>query len=254
MRYERVSKFLSTVDEFTYAEIPPVSGVVVKPLKRILEESSLLSKKEKETNFRKLKSDEIAAILYTSGSTGLPKGAIFTEELILPSEGIAVLYPFVRLDFQEFDPSFLLSLLSTMQCGGSRALATDLVTLLDDIEVARPTHIGATPIFWNYLFQEFQQSVFKKSRSYMGSGIPKTSEEIENEAAKELRAKLGNRLHVASCGGAPVSQQVIDFARKQLKIDIVNLYGSRETGGFFFIHIDCLLIQEYHVMVESTVA
>jgi fatty acid CoA ligase FadD9 len=179
-----------------------------------------------------LKSEEVAAILYTSGSTGIPKGAIFTEELILPSEGVAVLFPFVRLDFQEFDPSLLLSVLSTMQCGGSRALATNLVTLMEDMEVARPTHLGATPIFWNHLYQEFRLTVFKKMNSETGSQV--TQQDAEEEVAKELRAKLGNRLHVASCGGAPVSQQVLDFAKKHLKIDIVNLYGSRETGGPLF--------------------
>lgn len=63
----------------------------------------------------------------------------------MPTEGVAVIYPYLRLDFQTFDPSLVLSLLSTLQCGGSRALATDLTTLLEDMELARPTHMGATP-------------------------------------------------------------------------------------------------------------
>lgn len=56
-----------------------------------------------------------------------------------------------------------------------------------------------------------------------------------------MRESLGGRLLVASSGGAPIAEAVLEFARHFLKVygfqllsaqvDIVNLYGSRETGG-----------------------
>jgi acyl-CoA synthetase (AMP-forming)/AMP-acid ligase II len=57
----------------------------------------------------------LVAVLFTSGSTGVPKGASFTEALAMPTEGVAGIQPFVRFDFQAHDPSFVLSLLSTLQ-------------------------------------------------------------------------------------------------------------------------------------------
>lgn len=36
---------------------------------------------------------------------------------------------------------------------------------------------------------------------------------------------------MASSGGAAISPEVLHFARTVLRIDIVDLYGSRETGG-----------------------
>jgi hypothetical protein len=35
---------------------------------------------------------------------------------------------FIFMDIQKFHPSYLISLLSTMQCGGSRAVSRDLGT------------------------------------------------------------------------------------------------------------------------------
>jgi hypothetical protein len=76
-----------------------------------------------------------------------------------PQEGVATVQPYVRLDFQRFDPSFALSLLSTIQCGGSRAITTDLRMLYEDMILVQPTHLGATPAFWNGLYQEFTARV-----------------------------------------------------------------------------------------------
>jgi hypothetical protein len=84
-------------------------------------------------------SSDTVCFLSTSGTSGIPKLARFSEDLCLPSEGV-VTSPFVRADVVSFDPSFLPSLLQTMKFGGSRYLcSTDLKCL----SVCRPTHLGA---------------------------------------------------------------------------------------------------------------
>jgi long-subunit acyl-CoA synthetase (AMP-forming) len=45
--------------------------------------------------------------------------------------------------------------------------------------------------------------------------------EVESEVAKELRALLGGRLLVASSGGAPIAEAVLEFARNFLKVDLI---------------------------------
>jgi long-subunit acyl-CoA synthetase (AMP-forming) len=144
-----------------------------------------------------------------------------------PTEGLATVQPFVRLDFQPYDPSFCLSLLQTMHCGGQRLLSAGLAHLMRDFELGRPTHLGATPAIWNALHQDFCALVSSK----LSANPAATEASAEVEAAAELRRRLGNRLAVASSGGAPLAPQVLRFVRERLRVDITDLYGSRESGG-----------------------
>ena len=50
-------------------------------------------------------------------------------------------------------------------------------------------------------------------------------------ARRFLRSLLGRRLVLATSGGAALNPAVLAFVRERLRVDLVSLYGTRETGG-----------------------
>jgi long-subunit acyl-CoA synthetase (AMP-forming) len=84
--------------------------------------------------------------------------------------------------------------LSTLQCGGSRALSLDKAELLEDLRFARPTIMGATPAFWTMVHQLWSAKVAELSGERGAEAM----------AAAAVRSTLGGRLYLATSSGVIV--------------------------------------------------
>ncbi len=74
----------------------------------------------------------------------IQKEKFFSEELIIPNDNFTLISPFIRIDYQLFDPTLLLSLIITIQYGSCRSL-TNLNNMWNDIKLIKATSLGLTP-------------------------------------------------------------------------------------------------------------
>ena len=172
----------------------------------------------------------LTLLVYTSGSTGAPKGAIYTERMVADSWGRSARgrfgddgeEPAITLNFMPMSHVMGRGVLySTLHVGGTAYFAarSDLSTFLEDLALVRPTRLSFVPRIWDMIFAEVQRELDRR---------PDDRAAVLSEARLRL---LGGRYVTAMTGSAPMSPEMRAFVEELLDIHLVDGYGSTEAGA-----------------------
>lgn len=179
--------------------------------------------------------ERLAMILYTSGSTGAPKGAMYTERMVSELWKASSTFlsssetPVVNVNFMPLNHIVgRLPLVSAFLAGGTSYFVAeaDLSTLFEDWSLVRPTEVGLVPRVVDMLFQRYRSVVDR----LISEGT--TPDFAEGEAAAELRERmLGGRVLDGFVSTAPLAPEMAAFLDSSLDLHLVDGYGSTEIGG-----------------------
>ena len=174
-------------------------------------------------------------VIYTSDSTGDPKGAMYPEHLVAKfwrrasgSFGPACA-PSIALNFMPMSQPLAQHILyGALGSGGTAYFVakSDLSTLVEDLALVRPTDLNFVPRVWETLFAEFQRELDRRATD----GADRAT--LEVELVPELRGKLvGGRYVSAMTSSAPISVELKAWVEKFLDMHLVESYGSTEAGS-----------------------
>ena len=165
----------------------------------------------------RVKFDSYATILYTSGTTGEPKGVVLNQRNIVTNsvganKAIGQRGSDLRLNFLPLSHIFARTcdLYSWIVGGSQLALAESRDTVIQDAQAIRPTVVNAVP----YFYARIQKALAEKG--------------LENvpDAVKNL---LGGRVRFCCSGGAPLTLSLYDYFKSQ-GLPLLQGYGLTESS------------------------
>jgi fatty acid CoA ligase FadD9 len=185
--------------------------------------------------------DALALLIYTSGSTGAPKGAMYLQKSVgkmwcrSARNWFGPSAASITLNFMPM--SHVMgrgTLYGTLGNGGTAYFAakSDLSTLLEDLELVRPTELNFVPRIWETLYGEYQRKVDRLLANPTDSADRAAAErEVMDEQRQYL---LGGRFIFAMTGSAPTSPELKAWVESLLEMHLLDGYGSTEAGMVLF--------------------
>lgn len=203
--------------------------------------------------------DETAIIMYTSGSTGVPKGVMITHKNLIQSVNsffsIASALKGQRHTYMSYLPlAHVLALVAeffflahgTLIGYSSPHTISDESTAVKrgqrgDAVLLQPSVMASVPLVLDRIRKGITQKIeskgpflaslfnfvvdYKKFWTRKGFHTPL----IDFVICRKINAMLGGKVKLIACGGAPLSPETHEFIQAMLNVNIVQGYGLTET-------------------------
>ncbi|MCG7958673.1 MAG: AMP-binding protein, partial [Candidatus Thiodiazotropha taylori] len=203
-------------------------------------------------------SEELATIVYTSGTTGRSKGVMLSHRNILwdIESGVKIIDIFPTDTFLSFLPlshtlERTVGYYLAMVAGATTAYSRSIAELGEDLQIIKPTILVSVPRIFERVYSKIQDKLAADSaikQKLFGLAVETGWQVFENTQGRQpwnakmllwpllnklvagkIQQKLGGRLRIAVSGGAPLSSDIAKVFIG-LGVPILQGYGLTETS------------------------
>lgn len=213
-----------------------------------------------------LSADDLACLIYTSGTGGAPKGVMLSHGAILHNcAGAATALraaggkqsDHVFLSFLPLSHAYehTVGLYLPIAIGAQVYYAESVERVLSNMLDARPTVISAVPRFFEVIYQRITQTARKSGgiaahlfaaaaalgrRRYEAGGrlpplLQLANTILDKLVRRRIRERFGGRIKVMVSGGAPLNLEIGIFLRS-IGLPVVQGYGQTESAPLISVN------------------
>ncbi|KAF9175177.1 hypothetical protein BGX20_007746 [Mortierella sp. AD010] len=195
---------------------------------------------------------DIYTICYTSGTTGMPKGAIITHGNLISCAATAdATMPLTKddivLSFLPLPHVFgrLIEIFAFTTGGSIGYSSGDPLMLLEDVQQLKPTFFPGVPRLLNRVYAKIYEATigapgltgvlsrkaFETKLANLKAGKGFTHPLWDRLIFNKIKQALGGNVRILLTSSAPISADVLGFLRVAFCCDVIEAYGQTETGG-----------------------
>ena len=191
--------------------------------------------------------DQLALLVFTSGTTGKGKGVMLSQTALLSdiTSGLKLIEAYsktIGLLPPHHTFGSTVSILGNLIIGAETYISSGLRYLMRELKEEQPEHLIIVPLYLETFRRKILDTAKDTGKEKALNQMLKVSDKML-KAGIDVRRKLfgsilaffGGKLRLVVCGGAPLSQSIIEFFNG-IGIKIINGYGITECAPLISVN------------------
>lgn len=191
--------------------------------------------------------DVLSLLVFTSGTTGKGKGVMLSQTNVMSD--LADIIPY--MDFDKKTIALLpphhtygssVAILGQTSIGSEIYISAGIKYIQKELKEQKPGHIVLVPLYLETFYRKIMANIkeqgkekFVKNAIKVSNGLRKIGIDRRRQLFKAILEAFGGNTHMVISGGAPISQEIMDFF-DGIGISVLNGYGITECAPIIAVN------------------